>query len=90
MLRSVLKTVFGVLLASVGSVIGAFNVLLAPSLNGDWTSIVVPALGVILILAGVVMFFTGIGQFCFRLIRLLTRATVSAAKHMQPPQEPTA
>lgn len=89
MLRSVLKTVIGVLLASVGSVIGAFNALLAPSLNGDWTSIAIPALGLILILIGVVMFFTGIGQFCFRLIRALTRGTLSVYKQMQPPQEPT-
>lgn len=89
-LRSVLKTVIGVLLASVGSVIGAFNALLTPSLNGDWTSIAIPALGLILILIGVVMFFTGIGQFCFRLMRALTRGTLSVYKQMQPPHEPTA
>lgn len=89
-LRSVLKTVIGVLLASVGSAIATFNALLAPSLNGDWTSIAIPALGLILILIGVVMFFTGIGQFCFRLIRSLARGAFSAAKWMQPPQEPTA
>lgn len=89
-LRSVLKTVIGVLLASVGSVIATFNALLGPSLDGDWTSIAIPAVGLILILVGVVMFFTGIGQFCFRLIRSLALGTFSAAKRMQQPQEPTA